>query len=214
MKIITVANRKGGAGKSTCAAHIALEAVRAGFKTILIDLDPQKTIETWWAKRQDDNPYLIDANAGNMHAIIQSLSDKKFDLCIIDTPGDTSDQATLGMSIADLVVIPSKPTGPDLSAIGRTISMVKEQQKPYIFILTQAISRTTSALQAAFVLSEFGAVAPTTITNRVCYAHAMSSGISAAEIDKNASEELLKLWNYIAEKIGFSPAPTLKKKVS
>ena len=44
-KILTIANRKGGAGKSTCAAHLSLEAVKNGFKTILIDLDPQKTLE-------------------------------------------------------------------------------------------------------------------------------------------------------------------------
>lgn len=214
MKIITVANRKGGAGKSTCAAHLSLEAVRAGLKTILIDLDPQKTIENWWSKRHEDNPYLIDANADDIHTVIKSLSDKSFDLCIIDTPGDTSIQATLGISIADLIVIPSKPTGPDLNAIGRTISMVKDQKKPYVFILTQAISRTTTALQAAFVLSEFGAVAPTTITNRICYAHAMASGTSASAIDKNAADELAKLWDYIAGKIGFAPVPIFKKKVS
>lgn len=40
MKIITIANRKGGTGKSTCAAHIALEAVKHKIKTIMIDLDP------------------------------------------------------------------------------------------------------------------------------------------------------------------------------
>ena len=39
-KILTIANRKGGAGKSTCAAHFALASTHFGLKTILIDLDP------------------------------------------------------------------------------------------------------------------------------------------------------------------------------
>ena len=53
-KILTIANRKGGAGKSTCAAHLSLIAARRGLKTILIDLDPQKTLETWWKKREEE----------------------------------------------------------------------------------------------------------------------------------------------------------------
>jgi len=63
MKILTIANRKGGAGKSTCAAHIAIEAVKSGIKTILIDLDPQKTLEAWWSKRDNDEPYMAEVSA-------------------------------------------------------------------------------------------------------------------------------------------------------
>ena len=59
-KIITIANRKGGAGKSTCAAHFALEATNRGLKVILMDLDPQKTLEQWWEKREEENPYFDD----------------------------------------------------------------------------------------------------------------------------------------------------------
>ena len=65
-KILTIANRKGGAGKSTCAAHIALEAVRNNLKTILIDLDPQKTLELWWKKRDEENPYLTDTDPSKL----------------------------------------------------------------------------------------------------------------------------------------------------
>ena len=109
MKVLTVANRKGGAGKSTCAAHLALEAVNDGLKTILIDMDPQKTLEMWWNKRDEENPYLIDTNANDLPNSIETLRQKSFDLCIIDTPGDASLNAISGIKVADLVVIPSKP---------------------------------------------------------------------------------------------------------
>lgn len=214
MKIITVANRKGGAGKSTCAAHLAIESIKAGLKTILIDLDPQKTLENWWTKRADDNPHLIDSSPNDITGIIESLKSKSFDLCIIDTPGDTSINATAGIAAADLVFIPTKPTSPDLSAIGRTISMVSEQKKPFVFVITQAISRTHAALQAASVLSEFGPVAPSSISNRIAYSNAMSSGISATEIDKTAAEELSQIWGYVAEKVGFQENKKEKAKVA
>ena len=200
-KLLTVANRKGGAGKSTCAAHIAIESVRAGYKTILIDLDPQKTLETWWKKRKEDNPYMADASLSNLEEKLELIKQKGFNICIIDTPGDTSANALAGIKMADLVLIPSKPTSPDLSAIGRTIAMVKECERPFVFLVTQAISRANAALQAASVLSEFGIVAPSTISNRVSYANAMSDGSSAATMDASAEKEMNSLWNFIIAKM-------------
>lgn len=200
-KIITVANRKGGAGKSTCAAHFALEAANRGLKVILMDLDPQKTLEHWWEKRGEENPYFAEAAATNLEEKIDLIKQKGFDLCIIDTPGDTSANTTIGIKVADLIIIPSKPTSPDLRAIGRTIGMVKEYNKPFMFVITQAIARSNIALEAASVLSEFGPLAPSTISNRISYANAMSNGTSARSFDKNAAEELEQIWKFIASKV-------------
>lgn len=213
MRTLTIANRKGGAGKSTCAAHISLEAVKSGLKVILIDLDPQKTLEGWWNKRKDDNPYLTDASAANIKEVINNIEKKGFDLCIIDTPGDTSGNTIAGIEVADLVLIPSKPTSPDLSAMGRTITIVKDANKSFLFAVTQAISRSNTALQAASVLSEFGPVAPSSISNRVSYANAMASGISAAEIDKSAAEEIMLVWENIFSRLYNKPNLGIKKKV-
>jgi chromosome partitioning protein len=212
MKILTVANRKGGAGKSTCAAHLAVEAVKSGLKTILIDMDPQKTLETWWQKREEENPYLLETTANELESTILKLTDKNFDLCIIDTPGDASINAISGIKVANLIVIPSKPTAPDLAAIGRTISMVEESSKNFVFVITQGIVRAKATLQAASVLSQFGAVAPAVISNRTSYASAMGTGGSACESDKSAEEEVAQVWEFIKSKL-FDLQKTNKKKM-
>lgn len=211
--ILTVANRKGGAGKSTCAAHLSLEAVKAGLKTILIDLDPQKTLEIWWKKREEGNPYLTEIDPLKLDDLISNINKHDFDLCIIDTPGDTSINATNGLKVADLVLIPSKPTSPDLTAIGRTISIVKTLDKSYVFVITQAVARTKLALQGVSVLSEFGTVAPATISNRISYANAMNSGSSAAVDDKFAAEELKEIWEFIRRKLFDSGDKNAKEKI-
>lgn len=213
MKVLTVANRKGGAGKSTCAAHLSFFAAAAGLKTILIDLDPQKTLENWWQKRSDDNPYLTDVLAKDMFLRLKGLTAKGFDLCIVDTPGDDSMNAMAGIKYADLVLIPCKPTGPDLAAIGRTISFLQDQEKTFVFVVTQSITRSSAALQAASVLSEFGPVAPTTVPDRVAYVHAMTRGMSASEIDKQASGELKNLWEFVAKKLALVEDEHVKEKV-
>lgn len=200
-QIITIANRKGGAGKSTCAAHFAMEASSRGDQVILIDLDPQKTLEGWWERREAANPYMADATVQNLKDKIDLIRNKNFKYCIIDTPGDTSINSIEAIKVADLVVIPCKPTAPDLKAIGRTISMVQEWNKNFVFLLTQTIPRSNAVTQAASVLSEFGHVAPSTISNRIAYTNAMSVGISASEIDKNAGEEIKITWDFITFKL-------------
>ena len=200
-KILTIANRKGGAGKSTCAAHIACEFVKRGYKIILIDLDPQKTLENWWKKREDDNPFLADVDASTLKEKISQIKKKGFDLCIIDTPGDTSVSAQLGIEVADLVLIPSKATSVDLGSIGRTIAMVKDAGKQYVFLLTQTVARSSLALKAVSILSGFGPVAPSTLANRIAYGGAMGEGVSAADSNPSAEKELRPIGEFLEEKL-------------
>jgi len=212
MKVLTVANRKGGAGKSTCAAHLALEAARSGMRVILIDMDPQKTLENWWNKREDENPFLIDVMANDLRTTISNLETNNLDLCIVDTPGDASLNAVVGIEVADLILIPTKPTAPDLTAIGRTISMVEDNNKKFCFVITQGINRAKSTLQAASVLSQFGALAPSVISNRISYANAMGQGDSAVLLDKSAEREIQEVWSFVSNML-FKKSANNKKKM-
>jgi chromosome partitioning protein len=117
------------------------------------------------------------------------------------------------VKVADLVLIPSKPTAPDLQAIGRTIATIKSLEKPFLFVITQAVARTKLAMQGASVLSEFGIVAPATIGNRIAYANAMQAGSSAAEEDKLAAEEIDSVWDFINSKLFNTEAGNAKEKV-
>lgn len=214
MKVLTIANRKGGAGKSTCAAHLAVAATNSGLKAILIDMDPQKTLEGWWQKREEDTPLLVETTAVDLPNSIDKLRIQGFDICIIDTPGDSGDFTRSGIMAADLVIIPSKPTPPDLAAIGRTISLVEENKKKFAFVITQGIVRTKATLQALSVLSQFGAVAPAPISNRTAYASAMGAGKSAGDFDKIAEEEINQVWEFIKDTLFKSEKITKKKLIA
>ncbi|MCA6272007.1 MAG: ParA family protein, partial [Phenylobacterium sp.] len=51
MKTLAILSRKGGAGKSTLAVHLAVQAVAGGLRVALVDMDPQRSAADWWRTR-------------------------------------------------------------------------------------------------------------------------------------------------------------------
>jgi len=150
--------------------------------------------------------------ANDLRTTISNLQTNNLDLCIVDTPGDASLNAVVGIEVADLILIPTKPTAPDLTAIGRTISMVEDNNKKFCFVITQGINRAKSTLQAASVLSQFGALAPSVISNRISYANAMGQGDSAVLLDKSAEREIQEVWSFVSNML-FKKSANNKKKM-
>src|SRR4051794_39515401 len=60
MQTIVVASQKGGAGKTTTARHLAVEAERQGEGPVaLIDVDPQGGLARWWNRREAETPVFV-----------------------------------------------------------------------------------------------------------------------------------------------------------
>ena len=56
-QVVVFASQKGGSGKTTVSAHMALEAERAGYGPVaLIDTDPQGSMAKWWNARASATP--------------------------------------------------------------------------------------------------------------------------------------------------------------
>ncbi len=52
-KIITVAQQKGGAGKTTLAAHLAVAYTAMKKRVVAVDIDPQQSLSRWYELRQE-----------------------------------------------------------------------------------------------------------------------------------------------------------------
>ena len=125
MKTLAILSRKGGSGKSTFAVHLAVAAEKAGHTTALIDLDPQASAVKWSHRREGDSPVVISAHSTLLNQVLETAEERGVSLCILDT-SPHSESATLDAAkVADLAVIPSRPSIFDLEAVGDTIQIAK-----------------------------------------------------------------------------------------
>lgn len=200
MKTIVINSQKGGSGKTTICAHLAVEAERAGDGPVfLIDTDPQGTLSTWHEHREAEVPQRVEVPLENLAEGLAALKDRKASYCFIDTAPTRTDENVALFRMADLVLVPIRPSPSDLWAAGATVSLLKEAGIPFLFILTQAKANASITAQAAAALSHHGPVAETFIADRVPYAAAMTNGRTALELSAKgpAAVETTALWKNI-----------------
>jgi chromosome partitioning protein len=199
MQVIALASRKGGAGKTTLASHLAVAAEAAGAGPVaLVDTDPQGGLAGWWNARTADTPRWIDPVHG-LPAAVAAARAAGYGVLVIDTPPSVAETIAGVIEVADLVVIPVRPSPNDLRAVGGTIELAKRARKPMVFVVSQATQRARITAEAAIALSQHGTVAPVMIHHRVDFASSMTGGSTVGELDPDCrgAGEMRDLWTYL-----------------
>jgi chromosome partitioning protein len=200
MQTIVINSQKGGSGKTTLCAHLAVQTELVGDgPTFVIDTDPQGTLSTWHEKRDAELPQRVEVALANIEEGLQMLDRHGAAYCFIDTAPTRTDENVALFRMADLVLVPIRPSPSDLWAAAATVALLKEEGVPFLFVLTQAKGNASITGQAAAALSHHGAVAETFIADRVPYAAAMNDGRTAIELLSKgpAAIETAKLWKNI-----------------
>ncbi len=199
MKILAIASSKGGSGKSTLARGLAVHAALEGLRVLLIDLDPQKTTDKWWGKNERKNPVVGDL--GNKRDL-SALAGLDFDLCLLDTPPEHefSWRSREAIRVADLVLIPVRPSPDDIDAAGLTVSAVQAAKKPFAFIPSQITARASLVGDLVQALSEHGQVLPH-LTQRQDVPKAHQSGRCPVDLKptSDAATEMRAVWWAVSE---------------
>ncbi len=124
MKTIVITSQKGGSGKTMLAAHLAVEAERTGDAPAwIIDTDRQATLTRWHERRQADTPQRGDVRPEKLMTGLAPLSGQGAAFCFIDTAPTISEQTAALIDLADLVVIPVRPSPSDLWAVTETVQL-------------------------------------------------------------------------------------------
>jgi chromosome partitioning protein len=200
MRTLVIASQKGGVGKTTLTGHLAVEAERQGEGTVaMMDTDEQMSLSGWFRVREAETPILAQPIDGNLRKTLDAMRKAGVDLVIIDTPPAITASISLTVALADLVIIPVRPSPHDLRAVGRTVDIVEQHGKPMVFVVNQANQRARITAQAAIALSQHGAVAETIIHSRTDFASSMADGQTVTELDPEgkSAAEIAGLWTFI-----------------
>ena len=198
MKTILIASQKGGSGKTTLAVHLAVEASPARKPVWVIDMDRQASLTRWHQRRPNDTPILGNTSISKLGDGLKAIRTKASFVFIDSAPTISKETQSL-IGLADLVLIPVRPSPTDLWSVAATVELVKAQRKAFLFVLTQAKSSASITAQAISALAQYGKVAHTVIGDRVVYASSMTSGNVVREVQPRgaAAKEISALWEEI-----------------
>jgi chromosome partitioning protein len=204
MHIIAVASQKGGSGKTTLAGHLAVQAERSGFgPVVLVDTDPQGSLSEWWNARSDDTPLFARTSTGRLAADIERMRSLGIKLLVIDTPPAIEATIAEVIGLADLVIVPARPSPHDLRAAGATVELIERLEKPMVFVINAATPRARITAEAVMALSQHGTLAPVIMHHRTGYAASMIDGRTVMEVpgEARSAEEVVLLWEYLANRL-------------
>lgn len=208
MRTIAFVTQKGGAGKTTLAAALAVAGAQAGETVIALDLDPQASLTAWGKDRHSDSPVvdcLTGAKLAQLSSVLASLAKRGFTLAILDCAGVASTATNTAIAAADLCIIPTRPTRLDIRATKPTIEALMAMKRAFAFVLNQCPPhvRSSRAAEAATGLSLLGVLAEPVITQRADYQDAIAAGLGVTEYAPagKAAGEITQLWRWIEKRM-------------
>jgi chromosome partitioning protein len=197
--VITVAQQKGGAGKTMLAANLAAAFAASG-RVALIDIDPQRSLTRWHDLRkarleQAASLTFSDVSGWRLASELEKLR-RTHDIVLIDSPPQIDTDAKLAVRGADLVLVPVQPSPPDIWAAEGTLKLAASEGRRAVLVLNRApaASRLREAVEADIATRKLP-ILRQALGNRTAYAAAFAEGLGVTEAAKRsvAAEELRAL---------------------
>ena len=202
MRVVTFVSRPSRSGKTTLAAHIAVEAEQRGVGSVaLIDLDPQARLSNWWNLRESDRPLLAQTSPETLEPDLARLAQSGVALAIIDT-GTDSIAIHDAVAASDLVLIPARPGPQGLFAAASTVELIGCAGKAIVFVLNGVTPTTRISGESLAAVSQHGPLAPVIVHESADFGAAMTHGRTVVEIPSlsPARRQIEALWRFVDER--------------
>lgn len=197
--LLTVANIKGGVGKTTLATALACYAIEQGKRVIILDTDDQASSVGWYKSRANKNIHVESVNMDNLENIVHGYRDH-MDLIVIDTPPHLGEIVSTAAKLSDSMLIPIQPSPHDLRAAVHTCNLIREL--PHLragFVLNSVTGSTRLVDHALVALQAFRLpVSDVVIHRRVPHVYSAAVGQTATEYapSSDAAQEIRQLWDW------------------
>lgn len=203
-RTITVAQQKGGSGKTTVAVNLAVHLLAQGHSVAVLDTDPQGSLGRWFMTRMettDGDPGLefSTASAWGVGYECDKLR-RSNDFVIVDTPPKADSDLRPALREADLVIVPVSASQLDIWATEAVLELVERTRKQALTVLNRARSGTRLSAGMVDEMQKLDApVAETVLGNRVVFAEALGEGFGVTERQRSgaAATEIAALWDEI-----------------
>ena len=204
-KIITFANQKGGSGKTTLSANLAVLWANSGYKVAVIDADAQQSLTYWLSARKRyylNEPLGIDSFPFNPRDLKNDLQNikRKYDFIIIDSPPSITFESVQIVKSADAIYVPVQPSPLDLMATIPFLKIVSEEKKKATVILNRVMPRAKLTDAMIMRLRYAGAkIARSRISGKIIYAETFTVGRGVVDISitSNSAKEIINIGNEI-----------------
>ena len=204
-KIISFANQKGGSGKTTLSANLAVLWANSDYKVAVVDADSQKSLTYWLEARKKyygDEPTGIDSYTFDLRNLKEELKTikRKYDFIIIDSPPSITFETIQIIRSSDLIFVPVQPSPLDLMATIPFLNLAKDERKKTTIILNRVMPRAKLTEAMILRLRYAGAkIARSRISGKIIYAETFSVGRGVVDISVNseASKEIINVGNEI-----------------
>lgn len=186
MTIITVAQQKGGAGKTTLAIQLATAFRGAGLRVAMVDIDPQASLTGWMRRREHrahPAPELRLSMIGGWRLGVElDRLKREHDLILVDTPPHAETDAKTAIRAAGLVLVPCQPSPLDIWASAATLDLARKEGRPVALVLNRVPPRGRSLDEALAALREVGGRAlDARLGNRQAFVASISQGLGVVE---------------------------------
>jgi len=201
--VIALAASKGGVGKSTLAAALAVRAAKDSDKVALLDWEPQRSLTLWWVLRgKPNNPKLVRDDADPVDAVATLRADGA-EWVFIDGPPSGMDEITRAIEAADFVVVPVQASIFDVAAVKDVADLCIQADRPFAFVINAADPRRKALMASAIAaLEKSGPVLAEQVQDRAAYVSALNKGKTGPEHPdakqaKEARAEIDALWGAV-----------------
>lgn len=213
MQTLAIVATKGGVGKSTIAVHLAGAAQADGLKTLILDLDQQGSSRQWGKDRhrlaQTHGKWFKTALevrpvfASDLADALEQAREEGFDFVIIDTPPHADFPAGRAIEVADVVLMPTRPSYFDLHAAKPTIAFLQDRKARAFFVVNQVPHNNMRIADDAseYLTSKGLQPVPCVITLLQPYVRALRDGLTAPELvpDGRHAQEIGALWRFLRD---------------
>ncbi len=184
--VIAIAQQKGGAGKTTLVAQLAVCLAGLGHRVAAIDIDPQQSLSAWHAVRQqtlggDGGITLRQVSGWRTGSEVERLG-RDFDIVLIDSPPHGDTDTRIAVRSADRVLMPVQPGPMDYWAARQSVALAEREKKDFLIVLNRVPARSRIADRIRAMIEADGlAVARTVLGNRQAYAASLMLGLGVSE---------------------------------